>query len=184
MIYFILMFLIVILFKNNLDKQVYVKSQIDNRFYLVNNSFHKQEISNTLSLIRNKIIYLVNNTIVNSKNKMYIDNILNRIYDTKFIQNQNKFPKKNATSYSVNKGDKIVLCLYDYTNKVMYDFNTLMYVSIHELSHIANPTIGHDESFYYIFNDLINNAIRLKIYNFYDYEKIPVKYCGIYIESN
>ena len=174
------MFFIYINFKN----QVYIKSSIDNQYYLVNNCKDKQIISDTLSQVRRNIIYLSENIVVTKNNQLFIKNIRNKIYSTKFIQNKNKFPKKSNTSYSVNKGEKIVLCVYDYKNEHLYKFNTIMYVAIHELAHIGNPTFGHDESFYFIFNNLIQEAIRLEVYKFYDYEKIPVKYCGISIESN
>ena len=181
-LFFILFF---ILYKNNNKRQIYVKSQFDSKLYLVNSlNLQKQYTSYLLSIIRNKMIELTEKIKITNDNKIYIDNLKKNIYKTEFVENKNMFPKSNITSYSLNKGEKIVLCLYNYRNKSFYDFNTLIYVSIHELAHIANPTIGHDESFYYIFNILLNQAIYLKIYTFFDYEKLPQKYCGIIINSN
>lgn len=183
--YQIIIFLFfIIIFYSQKNKQIYIKSTLDNNYYLVNNYSNKNKIAYTLSFLRSKMIFLTENILINQENKIYIENLKRSIYNTQFVQNINKFPQKNVTSYSVNKGEKIVLCIYDYKNNYIYDLNTLLYVCIHELAHIANPTFGHDESFYFIFNHLLNEAIRLKIYNFYNFEKIPVKYCGIIIKTN
>lgn len=184
----ILVILLFILFfyriKNN-NKQVYVKSSFDSNLYLVNSVNQQKEYSSyLLSIIRYKMIELTEKIKITNDNKFYIDNLKKNIYKTEFTENKNIFPKPNITSYSLNKGEKIVLCLYNYRKNTFYDLNTLIYVSIHELAHIANPTIGHDQSFYYIFNILLNQAIYLKIYTFYNYEKLPKKYCGIIINSN
>lgn len=183
-----IIFIILLFFYNynsSLKTQILVKSNFDNNYYLVN-KYNKKKLysSYLLSIIRYKIIYLIENIKITIENRNYIENIKNKIYQTKFMENKNMFPKKKITSYSVNKGEKIVLCLFDYKKKNFFDLNTLIFVSIHEVAHIGNPTIGHDESFYYIFNILLNQAIQLKIYNFYDYENIPKEYCGIVINSN
>ena len=179
--FFILFF---ILYKSN-DQQIYIQSSFDHKFYLVNKqNRNKEYTSRILSIIKHKMIELTENIKVSKENIIYINNLKEKIYQTKFVENKNIFPKPNITSYSLNKGEKIVLCVYDYRKQEFYDLNTLIFVSIHELAHIANPTIGHDESFYYIFNILLNQAIFLKIYTFYNYEKIPKKYCGIIINSN
>ena len=164
--------LITLLIKKKKKNQIYI-SKLDNKYYIVNNLSEKEKVSFILSKIRNKIIYLTENFSINTNNEPYILNIKKKIYKTKFIQNKNKFPQKSKISYSINKGEEIILCVYDYNINKFYDINVLIYVSIHELAHIANPTIGHDESFYFIFNNLLEEAIRLKVYQFYDYEKIP-----------
>lgn len=184
--YIIILLLISIffLFKKINEKQIYVRSTLDNKLYLVNDFIEKEKTAYILSFIRKKMIYLTENIIINRNNEMYILNLKKNIYKTKFSQNIKKFPKKNLISYNINKGEEIILCIYDYNENKFYDINTLIYVSIHELAHIANPTIGHDESFYFIFNNLLQEGIRLKVYNFFNYEKIPQKYCGIIIKSN
>ena len=178
-----ILFFFNIFFENN-HKQIKVISELDNNSYLVNNYTKKKETAYILSYIRNKMIFLTENIIIQKNNEMFVSNIKKKIYKTKFSQNKKKFPKPNLISYNINKGEEIILCIYDYTTEKFYDMNTLIYVSIHELAHIGNPTLGHDESFYYIFNNLLEEAIRLKVYKFFDYEKIPQKYCGIIIKSN
>lgn len=77
-------------------------------------------------------------------------------------------------SYTINK-KRIYICLKDENNEY-YDFNMLMYVSIHELAHAICNEIGHTEKFYRIFKQLLKKAERLNIYN----PKIPIisNYCN------
>lgn len=78
-------------------------------------------------------------------------------------------------SYTLNK-DKIYLCLKD-ENGEYYDINMLIYVFLHEFSHYLNKEdIGHTDTFYKIFNDLLKKAEDIGVYN----KNIdPIKgYCG------
>lgn len=185
MIYFIF----IIIFFLTFNKYNYNYSQIkikyhDNQYYIINKSNYQKEILIILSFIRKQLIFLIENMNINSTNKIFIERIKKKIYKTQFIENKNKIPKKNSTSYNINKGEKIILCIYNYQITEFYDINTIIYVAIHEIAHIGNKTVGHDNSFYYIFNDLLKEAIRLKIYKFHNYQKIPKQYCGITIRSN
>jgi hypothetical protein len=82
---------------------------------------------------------------------------------------------KNNKSYSINK-KRIYLCLEDkYGN--YYSKNTLIYVSLHELAHCLNrKDTGHTPTFYAIFNQLLEKATKLKIYN--PLIDIPSDYCS------
>ncbi len=77
-------------------------------------------------------------------------------------------------SYTINKR-KVYLCLKDEEQKY-YDFNMLMYVAIHELSHVLCPEIGHTPKFHEIFKEMLEKAENLKIYD----SSIPIitNYCG------
>ena len=63
-------------------------------------------------------------------------------------------PGNKYTSYSINKGDKIVFCLRskDGSNK-LEDINTMMFVAIHELAHLMTKSIGHTTEFWGIIWD-------------------------------
>ena len=56
-------------------------------------------------------------------------------------------PGNKHTSYSINKGEKIVFCLRakDGSDKLV-DINTITFVGIHELGHLMTKEIGHPTS--------------------------------------
>lgn len=66
-------------------------------------------------------------------------------------------------SYTINK-QKIYLCLRD-ENKNYYDFNMLVYVAIHELAHVLCDEIGHTAKFHMIFEELLQKASKMGIYD-------------------
>lgn len=77
-------------------------------------------------------------------------------------------------SYTINK-KKIYLCLRD-EHRQYYDFNMLIYVAIHEISHVLCDEIGHTPKFYDIFKELLGKAEKMQIYD----SKKPIirNYCG------
>lgn len=77
-------------------------------------------------------------------------------------------------SYTINK-KKIYLCLRD-ENKEYYDFNMLIYVAIHELSHVMCDEIGHTPKFNKIFQQNLSRAEDLGIYD--SSKPIIPNYCG------
>jgi len=77
-------------------------------------------------------------------------------------------------SYTINK-KKIYLCLKD-ENEEYYDFNMLLYVAIHELSHVMCDEIGHTPKFNQIFHDNLILAENLGIYD--STRPIITNYCG------
>ena len=71
---------------------------------------------------------------------------------------------KGKKSYTINK-KKIYLCLKDEKNEY-YSTNMLIYVLLHEFSHYLNKDdIGHTEKFHKIFDDLIEKADSMGIYD-------------------
>ena len=53
------------------------------------------------------------------------------------------------TSYSVNKGEKIVMCIRNKksANQDIIKLNTLMFVAFHETAHLMTKSIGHPMNF-------------------------------------
>ena len=96
--------------------------------------------------------------------------------------------EEGATSYSVNKGQSIVLCLRskgsDGALGRVQDLNTLTYVVIHELAHLSTDEIGHTKEFWDNFRFLLEEAVEIGVYEHVDYSSRPAGYCGITIKSN
>jgi hypothetical protein len=76
-------------------------------------------------------------------------------------------------SFTINK-EKVYLCLYDENDKY-YSTNWLIFVTLHELSHVICDEIGHTEKFQKIFDELLEEAIKDGIYNPED--PINANYC-------
>jgi hypothetical protein len=93
-------------------------------------------------------------------------------------------PNTSYTSYSVDKGKKIVFCLRSKDEKAeLIDMNTIMFVAIHELAHIMTKSIGHTEEFWNNMRYLLKQGIKVGVYQKVDYSKNPVSYCGMQITS-
>ncbi len=94
-------------------------------------------------------------------------------------------PTSELTAYSENKGEKIAFCLNQSKNgSKLIDINTLTFVSLHELSHIATESVGHKQDFWQNFKWILENAKEAGIYSPVDYKKYPQEYCGMTINDN
>ena len=79
-----------------------------------------------------------------------------------------------SKSYTINKS-RIYMCLKN-SNEQYYDDNSLMFVLLHEISHVICKSIGHTDEFHKIFDELLVEAEKVGIYN----SMIPMikNYCG------
>ena len=94
-------------------------------------------------------------------------------------------PTSELTAYSENNGEKIALCLNTTkSGDTLIDLNTLLFVAIHELSHIMTESIGHKQDFWQNFKFMLENAKEANIYQPVDYKKSPKEYCGMTINDN
>jgi len=94
-------------------------------------------------------------------------------------------PTSVHTAYSENKGEKLAFCLDTKKNGgQLIDMNTLTFVAIHELAHIATQSIGHTDEFWSNFKFLLQEAAKISVYNPVDYKKEPRQYCGMTITDN
>ena len=189
LIFIIILILIiyVIYYWYNYDNMTFIKSSIDNKYYMVRNLPDKMIAVNMLATLRNNIIKLKQELERGKQGeyaeyKQYIEQLSDRINDVTISENNNK---DNTTAYSVNKGEELVLCLRSKkdVNK-FHDLNTLMYVILHEISHIACPEYNHTPLFKKIFAFFTEISIKLNIYNRVNYNATPVEYCGIYITDS
>ena len=100
-----------------------------------------------------------------------------KIYET--------LPTSEYTAYSQNKGEKLAFCLNTKKNGgKLIDLNTLTFVAIHELAHIASKSIGHNEEFWNNFKFLLEEAEIIGVYKPEDYKEDPKNYCGMKITDN
>lgn len=180
--FFIASFLVVmtLLYVYNQSNDLsYVISTFNGKGYMVRNKDDNIEAANLLAKISENLTNLCNQL----KGKYSEDRRIKRLLE-KFNPNSIIETEKGSqyTSYSVNKGEKIVLCLRTRDDEErLIDENTLMFVSLHELAHIMTESIGHKKEFWDNFRFLLKHAIQLGIYKYVDYNTQPQKYCGIVI---
>ena len=179
---FIIIFIIILIifYFINYSNTRFIRSQLDNNIYQIQDNDNYMISLKYLSLLKNNCIKLVNN--------LDIKNVLYEKYKKRFIRLKNKINNipfqendinEDSTSYTINKGDKIVLCLRSKKSNNHHDLNMIMYILIHELAHIICHEIGHSKLFYKINKFLLQEAIKLNIYKNINYKEYPREYCGI-----
>jgi predicted metal-dependent hydrolase len=157
-----------------------VKSDIDNTEYTVQIKEDAKEAADLIATIKNKL-----KTLLEHLQKTYGSSdsrvaMLTANYRPERVSEGVDTP--GYTSYSVNKGEQIVLCLRN-KDKLM-DVNTMMFVVLHEFAHLATESIGHTEEFWTNFKWILEESVNIGIYTRQDFQNKNVDYCGIKITSS
>jgi len=184
-IFCIILFIILyfsITYYNNRN-HTYVKAD-DGNEYRVQITEDNKESANLLSDAITRVKTLLDHLKKSESQDIRTKTLLSRFNPNNITENDPQEMKSGVTSYTVNKGEKIVVCLRQRNNNFV-EINTLMYVIIHELAHICDLTSQqHDEKFWNNFEWLLEHAVNIGIYNYVDYSKDQEPYCGINITSN
>lgn len=176
----IILFLILIFVDNKHKDMEYVKSSVDNKEYLVRKLSDKQEAADILAETRLRLVKLCDYL----KEKYPNDKRAQRCYvnNTTIVESQ---PKSKFTSFSVNKGEKIVFCIRSRnSDEKLVNLNLLMFVALHELAHVVTKSVGHTEEFWDNFKWILIQAVKIKIYKPHDFQKKPEEYCGTQITDS
>lgn len=168
-------------FESKYSELTYVKSPIDGNKYLVRNREDKQEAADKLALIKVNLSKIVEHV----KNNNISDPKVRRLVE-KYRPEQisESLPNTNYTSYSVNKGEKLVFCIRSKKTGKIVDTNTMMFVAIHELAHVMTKSVGHTPEFWDNMRYLLKKGIKIGVYKAVDYKSKPVSYCGISITDS
>lgn len=157
-----------------------VTSSVDNQKYLVRNLPDKQEAADRLARTRAKLLRLIKELKAAHPDKAFVKQLA--VFDCSPARFSESTPDASYTSYSVNKGEKVYMCLRQRNEKEeLVDENIITFVAIHELAHIGTPEIGHTPSFWNNFGWLLKEAEAMKVYEFTNFAAHPVEYCGIKI---
>jgi hypothetical protein len=158
-------------------------SDVNGNTYCVRDRNKLELAADRLAHVNNNLNKLVNHLSKKYPDKKNVQRLVNgynpkKIYET--------LPTSEFTAYSENKGEKLAFCLDTEKNSKgrLIDINTLMYVALHEVSHIATKSIGHNDEFWNNFKFMITEAKEINIYNPIDYKKEPARYCGMNISDN
>lgn len=188
--FIIIILLIVVLitttYKKKGVKLTRIRSDIDNRLYTVRDEDTKQRSSNMLGRIRNNLLslskYMVENKDKYKKMAPYIDRLSDRIEGVIISESDGS---SKYTSYSINKGEELVFCLRSkYQKNKLHHLNLVMYVALHEISHIACPENGHTPLFNEIFSFFTEVSIKIGLYKKIEFNNNSREYCGLLITDS
>ena len=164
---------------NNEKGLTKVVSNVDNEEYTVQIKDDSKEAADLIAKIKKRLIILLEHlkkTYGNSDKRV---SLLESNFRPDAIKEGVQTP--GYTSYSVNKGEQIILCLRNKDSLV--DINTMMFVVLHEFAHLATESIGHTTEFWDNFRWILEESINIGVYIRQDFKNNPVEYCGISITS-
>ena len=181
----LILFLIIIItglsFMNYLNKQKNIKyetSNIDDRKYLVRKLKDSKDAANKLAELNGYIFKIIDHCQTTKKENI---ELLKENYNPDTLSET--IPGSKYTSYSVNKGEEIAICIRNKDNTFM-NINTILFVTIHELAHVMTLSTGHTKEFWSNFKFILKNAVEVGVYHNVDYKKDPQPYCGIEVNDS
>ena len=162
-----------------------VTSNIDGKQYKVRDMPDKQEAANLMARLRIRLM-----KITDALEKKYPDKPQVKHLVKNFRSDPSRFieatPDSEHTSYSINKGEQIYMCLRQRSgpDESLVNENVMTFVSLHELAHVCTESIGHGPDFWNNFGWLLKEAEALGLYQYTDFQAHPVSYCGVYITDS
>ena len=180
----LLCIIVIFIYMNYIRKSLYldkIESSVNGKKYYVRNLPDKNEAADKLANIGMSLQKLIDS--LDEKDKEKGEDILRlkESFNSDYITEN--IPGSMYVAYSVNKGEELSICIREKDTEKFIDNNTIIFVAIHELSHIMTDEIGHTELFWDNMKYLLEKAGSLGIYNKIDYNKYPVMYCGMEIDS-
>ena len=168
--------------KDTMDLKCVI-STVDGNKYCIRDRKEVSRAADLLAGVVEKCKTLVETVFKKYPNK---DNVLRLKDGFKPQQIMETLPTSEHTAYSENKGEKLAFCLNkkNENNNDLIDENTLTFVALHELAHIATRSVGHKSEFWENFKFLLHEAQEAGLYTPKDYKAAPQEYCGMKITDN
>ena len=185
--YVIIVLVLFISYKIYCDSDIFqlkcIVSTVDGDKYCVRERKDIQKASDLLARITEKMKTLVDHLDKKYPDKDNVRRLVKKFNPRKIVET---LPTSEYTAYSENKGQKIAFCLNKQKedNDNLIDENTLMFVALHEMAHVASESIGHNTEFWDNFTFLIGEAEEYNLYSPIDYSKKNAEYCGMTITSS
>jgi hypothetical protein len=164
---------------------VAVKSSVDGNTYQVRDMPDKQEAADLLARVRQRMQKLYNYLIATYPEKLQVKQ-LRQNFKPEPSRISESTPDAEHTSYSVNKGESVHLCLRQRqgNNESLVKENVMTFVALHEMAHMITTTIGHGPDFWNNFGWLLKISEEQGIYTYEDFSAHPVSYCGVKITDS
>lgn len=178
-----------------------VCSSLDNRCYKISGAYDKGKTlaADTLARLNSDILrvirhmrdkYLWNKNLINATHpsiilrKKLVDNMLHRYNADVLVEN---VPWSiNETSYTKEKGSMMAICLREkQTGEHKIDeYDNILFVGLHELTHVSTNVKDHNPPFWHIFKVLLREAKDAGVYKPINYEQNPMNACGLPVAYN
>ena len=106
---------------------------------MVRNLPHKDKAAELLNEIRDRLSKIVEH--VKTQNDVEKEDV-DRLVKNYRPDNISESLRNKYTSYSINKGEKLVFCIRSKDEHAkLVEINTMMFVAIHELAHLMTKSI-------------------------------------------
>jgi hypothetical protein len=160
-----------------------VISTVDGNKYCVRDRREVKRAANMLAKVATKCKKVVDHMMEKHPDHDCVKRLRDGFNPKKIMET---LPTSEYTAYSENKGEKLAFCLNKkkHDNEKLIDEHTLMFVALHELSHIGTESIGHKDEFWKNFKFILENAKDAGIHDPEDYKEKPTEYCGMKIRDN
>ena len=149
---------------------------------------HKEAV-HVLSKINkrvNKLISILEKKYTHPDSKRY--KLIHRIktrYNKHNIRENSPYEEGDDTSYTIDKGKITALCLReDDPTPDIHNINLLMFVVLHELTHMGLTESQHPPTFWEAFKFILTEAQMANLIINQNYALSPELYCGMEITSN
>jgi hypothetical protein len=164
---------------------VSVRSTVDNQIYRVRDMKDKQQAADLLARVRLRMKKLYMHLQTTFPDKPQVKRLVQRfkVDPERLLEST---PDSEHSSYSVNKGEQVHLCLRQRqgADEGLVNENVMVFVSIHEMAHVITDSIGHEPEFWNNFGWLLKEAEKIGVYQYQDFKAHPVRYCGTRITDS
>jgi len=161
-----------------------ISSRDEKSYKVISHFVNKNEASDILSEIHKRNLKLIDYMKQTNGNYYGTKNLIKR-YNVKGMYEVDPFNKYGETSFTIDKGKELGLCLRQKSEKKEFvNLQDLQYVVIHELAHLMSNDIGHGPEFRKNFKIALKSAYEINIYSpIVNYTNEPRNYCGIILHD-
>lgn len=154
------------------DDRVMVEAY-DGRMYLVRDVPTKKDTADMMAALNAKVLFLLRQMKQSGAKPVMVARLVQRYRPEVLAEGR---IHKKLTSYTVNKGERVVLCMRSRDADSLYPENVLFSVLLHELAHVASLSEGHGDEFNENLGILTKEAETAGLLR---REKVELDYCGI-----
>lgn len=177
---FVMILIIIMFIQKHYGEVEYFRSDVDDKYYLVRKLPNMSEAANFLAEINMNLVKLIRHMVAKYPDNEEVAQLYKKYNPAALSEGS---VDSGYTSYSINKGEKLILCIRQ-KDKSFVEMNVILYVAVHELAHIMTTEVGHTTTFWNNFRFLLNEAVLIGIYKKQDFKNKPEEYCGIQINNS